>query len=85
MKLNDRQQKVIGLMRADPSRDLYQAYNHFDYCVTYTGGEKYEYLNKQDVDHLVAQGLIVPKWPKRLNVQCWILRPASWALNGGGC
>lgn len=74
MKLNARQQRAIDLLRADPRRYLYQTCNYFDYCITDTADEKYEYLVKGDVDVLVGLGLIVPTWPDANDVQCWRLK-----------
>lgn len=74
-RLNHRQVRALELMRADRKRDLYQACTWTEHCITYTAGEKYEYLTKADVADLEARGLIERKWKDRLDLGCWILTP----------
>lgn len=75
MQLNARQRKALDLLKADSRRDIYQTCHFFDYGITYTGDEKYDLLSREDVDGLLATGLLVPKWPNDPKVQCWVLTP----------
>lgn len=74
--MNPRQERALELMRAPPKsigynrRDLYEGASRSIggkgcglYWITYTAGHQYEPLTQQDIDDLVACGLIKQKWP----------------------
>lgn len=72
--MNERQERALELMRAPPKstgyqrRDLYELGNPDGsgsgrYGLSYTAARKYEALTQQDVDGLLAAGLIKQKWP----------------------
>lgn len=71
--MNERQKRALELMR-DPDchkrRELYEGAStdnsrlgSGEYWITYKASRGYEPLTKQDVDDLLACGLIKEKWP----------------------
>lgn len=74
--MNSRQARVMELLLAPKKsigykqRDVYegaspgnQKNGSGEYWVTHSAGQEYQHLNQQDVDELLAAGLIRQKWP----------------------
>jgi hypothetical protein len=64
---NERQSHAVSLLRADARRDLYEAADETGkhgcglYYVSYSNGKGPE-LTKSDIDELLRDGVIKPKW-----------------------
>jgi hypothetical protein len=66
--INQRQQRIVDLMRADPRRDLYEGAapagsGSGEFWVTYSAEESYEPLNWDEVRDLEARGITRELWP----------------------
>lgn len=60
---SSRQTKVLLLLqRCDKQRELYEARDG-RYYLTYSAGESYEPLRKDEVLELVRRGLVAERWP----------------------
>ena len=69
--MNDRQQKALDMLRANPRCDLYEGQGR-GFFISYSGGHGPE-LTHAEVRELVDQKLIRLKWPQHPEAQFYVL------------